>query len=460
MRHYPLALAVWLLTAALAPAHFVWILPGDPDAKKTTVQVVFSDALKPDSPELLQKIVQTELFVRGGDGKTTPFKKYTEGKADAYRADVPGEGARAVGAVCLYGVIERGQGGPFLLTYHAKTYVGYNQAGRPEDTSVFHDAWDRLALDIVPVSKRPEVRVLWKGQPLADAEVVLLVPGVDKPVERKTDAKGIVTLEQPKAGGLYGIRARHVEKKEGEHDGKKYKEARHYATFVVRFGDDKPSDRPEPEVRQRPDAEATRMLAEARAARAQWEKFPGFAADLEVYADGKTTKGRVEVSAKGQVSLKLDDPAAEAWVKRTLTSVVSHRIDNSAIKKTPCAFADQDADHPLGRAVRVLSDEFHSSYRVRDRQISVVNRQMGDVRFTISVQENRFNAEGKYLPASYVVNTWDMKTDALKSSEAHHQTWQRVGPFDLPLAATVIKASAGQQEARRLKLSNHRLMKE
>ena len=49
--------------------------------------------------------------------------------------------------------------------------------------------------------------------------------------ERKTDAAGEFELE-PKAGGLFGVRAKYVEAKAGEHDGKKYKEVRHYATFT------------------------------------------------------------------------------------------------------------------------------------------------------------------------------------------------------------------------------------
>ena len=60
-------------------------------------------------------------------------------------------------------------------------------------------------------------RVLWQGKPLADAEVVLLVPNQEKPVEGKSDADGKFILPREAAGkpGLYGLRARHVEKKDG-----------------------------------------------------------------------------------------------------------------------------------------------------------------------------------------------------------------------------------------------------
>jgi hypothetical protein len=205
------------------------------------------------------------------------------------------------------------------------------------------------------------------------------------------------------------------------------------------------------------DPAATRLLAEARAARATWRHFPGFRADLEINFDGKVFRGPVEVSPEGKVTLDLGDRHAETWARHTLGSVVGHRLDNSTGLKTPCAFADDNTQHPLGRAIRVLNDEFHSSYRIRDRQVIVVNREMPDSRFTITVLENRRNEEGQFLPVCYTVNTWDRKSGALRSAAGHHQTWQRVGRFDLPGTTTVVTATAGTLEARGLKLSNHRL---
>jgi hypothetical protein len=212
------------------------------------------------------------------------------------------------------------------------------------------------------------------------------------------------------------------------------------------------------------DPAATKLLADARAARANWVGFPGFTADLEVNIDGHTGRARVEVKPDGKLSLDTAggalDKGAENWVRHELGSVVGHRLDSGTDLETPCAFADGELDHPLGRAVRVLNDEFHSSYRIRDRQIVVVNRNMPQqgVRFTITVLENRLNEEKKYLPVSYVVNSWDLKADTLTSSEAHHQSWRRVGKFDLPETVTVVTAKADKQEARSLELSNFKLL--
>ena len=215
------------------------------------------------------------------------------------------------------------------------------------------------------------------------------------------------------------------------------------------------------------DPVATKLLADSRAARAQWEKFPGFTADVEINFDGKVSQGVVKVEATGKVSCVLMvltgraeklDGDAEAWAKRQLGSIVAHRIDDSASLNTPCAFSDGEANHPLGRAITVLSDELHSSYRVRDRQIIVVNRQMKDSRFSITVLENRTNKEGKFLPASYVVHYWDTKTGDLEKTESHLQTWIRVEGFDLPVTAQVITATKNLS-TRNLTLTNHKVGK-
>src|SRR5262249_50742908 len=72
--------------------------------------------------------------------------------------------------------------------------------------------------------------------------------------------------------------------------------------------------------------EATKLLAEARAARASWESFPGFTADIEVAADGKISRGHVQVNPKGKLELELDDSSLAPWTKATLGSIVGHRL--------------------------------------------------------------------------------------------------------------------------------------
>src|SRR5208337_3429528 len=120
-----------------------------------------------------------------------------------------------------------------------------------------------------------------------------------------------------------------------------------------------------------------------------------------------------EVAAEGKVKLTLDaDDATKSWARREIASLVSHRLPGGP-SDTPCAFLDGIENHPSGRAIRVLNDELHSSYRIRDRQIIEVNRQMPDIRFTITVLENTLNEDKQFLPVFYVLNSWDVKTKTL-----------------------------------------------
>jgi hypothetical protein len=209
------------------------------------------------------------------------------------------------------------------------------------------------------------------------------------------------------------------------------------------------------------DPAATKLLAEARAARATWKDFPGFTAAIEVNLDGQVSKGEATVDPAGKVTLTGLDKAAEAWARRQLAMLVAHRAEFAADRPTPCAFADNDTTHPLGRLVLILNDELHSSYRIKDKQIMVVNRLMDDSRFSITMQDNHSNAEGKFLPISYVVTSWDPKTGRLTRSEAHHQSWQRVEKFDLPVLLRVVTAADEEKgnglSARSLTLTGHKL---
>jgi uncharacterized GH25 family protein len=457
------ALVLLLALAVSARGHFVFILP----AEGRKAQVVFSDTLTPDRAELLKKVAHTKFTARV-DGRDFSLEG-SKGK-DVLDLEAGGKGPAWVIGVCPYGVVTRGKE-PFLLTYYAKAIVGM-KAGDAPAAEFLEQRFASLKLDVVPLlgaKDGPAVRVLWEGKPLAGAEVVLYVPGKDEPVKKTSDKSGLVPLEQAAKGGLYGVRAVHVQKTKGKHDGKSYSSMRSYATLTfpapssaksasrttsrnILVAAEKEAKKPEE------DPAATKLLAEARAERANWVDFPGFRANVTVNVDGKVHKGTVEVTSKGKVKLDLEGDE-KTWARAMLSSIVGHRMDDGTTLTTPCAFADDVADHPLGRAIKVLNDEHHSGYRIRDKQVIVVNRRMKDSRFTITVLENRLNAEKKYLPVSYVVSYWDGKTGALKRSVAHHNTWKRVGKYDLPETALIVTAEEGKQSTRTIKLSGHEVNK-
>src|SRR5437016_4137311 len=88
------------------------------------------------------------------------------------------------------------------------------------------------------------------------------------------------------------------------------------------------------------DPAATKLFKDARAARASWEGFPGFRADLIVNHNGQINKAQVEVSDTGKVTLALPDGEMKKFVREQIASLVGHRMGGAA-KDTPCAFADK-----------------------------------------------------------------------------------------------------------------------
>jgi hypothetical protein len=203
------------------------------------------------------------------------------------------------------------------------------------------------------------------------------------------------------------------------------------------------------------------------AARAKWEKFPGFTAQVSGNLDGRKFKGTVSIDAKGEVLFMDDDSSREesvaTWVQDQLASIVMHRAARPVAKERPkpvLRFGEMRDDHPLGRLLVFDGGRFASSYRIKDKQIMVVNRQVGKENLTITVVENDTNKEGQFLPRSYVVQYWEEGTGRLLRSETIEDRWQRVGTFDLPLRHSVTASSDAGVSVRTFTLSKHELGRE
>jgi hypothetical protein len=210
------------------------------------------------------------------------------------------------------------------------------------------------------------------------------------------------------------------------------------------------------------DPQAVALFEEALASRAAWHDFPGFTAAIAGEVEGRPLSGTVTVGADGSVMLKLDDDALSDWVKDQLESITMHR----AASQTPSAdspkpvlrFGDEQVDHPLGRLLAFEGGQFATSYRVKDKQITSVNRVLDGQNMTITVLDNDENAEGKFLPRSYTVQYWDEQTGNPLRTETVQDRWTRVGQWDLPERHTVTAASADGFSVKSFRLSKHQLM--
>lgn len=210
------------LSISIASAHFAYIVPEGPNKGR----IVFSDNLKADEKVPVERLANLKLQVVS-QGKASDLSSTLDKKANVYRIEVPGETPRVVVGTISYGVLQRGDAKPFLLKYYPKTIFG------SWSTTAEATAGNSVPFEITPIREENKLhfQVSLKGQPVAKAEVSVLIPGEEKAKTVTTDEKGLT--EAFDKLGQYGIQSKNSEASSGEVDGKKYDEVRHYATLVV-----------------------------------------------------------------------------------------------------------------------------------------------------------------------------------------------------------------------------------
>jgi hypothetical protein len=438
-----LSAALWLAWGASARAHFLFVRIGPPAEAGRWAEVFFSEQAEAGDPTFIKKIAHTRLWLQTAPGELRPLK--VQKAADRLRAPVPTSGSIAVVGVCEYGVLARPKRTPFLLRHFPRAV-----AGTPEELNRLRPT-DKVPLEVAATFSDDGVRltVLREGKAVPGAELHT-VDSALKGEKLAADAGGSVTWK-PRPG-RWSVYTSSLTKKAGTFGGKKYEEVRDFATLAFTW----------PLAPKGADPEAVALFEEALAARARWEGLPGFTARVRGKVDGRPFKGTVTVDAKGELELEIDDGVGRAWVEEQLQSLVLHRgggARGAGKGKPVLRFADAESDHPLGRLVAFEGGRFASSYRIKDRQIRVVNRDLGKRHMTITVLDNERTAEGRFLPRSYTVQYWDAATGALQRAETVRQTWQRVGGWDLPVSCTVTAASDAGLAVRNFTLSEHRVRK-
>jgi uncharacterized GH25 family protein len=219
MLRFAIAAAFLAGLTITAEAHFVFVVPDAKDATKALV--VFSDDLNVDDAVTMEKVGGLKLQVRDTGGKLTDAK--IEVGKHSMAVAVPGSGTRVVFGSVPYGVMQKGDAKPYLLSYHPKAILG----AIPADGGKLG-----TAPELVPVAAAGRVKFLFlvSGKATADAEVTVILPD-GKKEKVKTDHQGMT--KEFTGAGRYGAWTRTTEAKSGEHGGKKYEETRHYATLVV-----------------------------------------------------------------------------------------------------------------------------------------------------------------------------------------------------------------------------------
>ena len=403
-------------------------------------EVYFSDQADAGDPRFIDHIASTKLWLQTRPGMFEPL--IVNKAPDRLRALVPSSGSIAVVGECTYGVLARPQKTPFLLRHYPKAI-----AGRAADIDAFEPKAEvPFEIQMREAKDGLEFVALRNGKPVPAAAFTAV--GIDlKDHKFSADANG-KAYWKPSSAWYYAVYTSATLKQAGVHQGDKYEEIREFATLAFAW----------PLESQRADSDAVAMFQEAIASRASWDKFPGFSAAIKANADGRAWKGSATISAKGVVELKMEDDVVAPWVKEQLESIVLHRVSRPQSKPPIVRFADDERDHPLGRLLIFDGGKFASSYRVKDRQIAVVNRNLGKTNMTITVLDNDLNADKKYLPRSYIVHYWDAASGKLEYTETIQNRWTRLGSWDLPTQLTVQTSSSQGQGVKTMTLREHRLL--
>ena len=350
---------------------------------------------------------------------------------------------------CEYGVVGRPGEKAFLLRHYPKAVVGvaeevnrmrplrevpfeiqatFESGPKPAGSASGHGP----AASAGP-SGVVRLVALRDGRPVPGAVFTALDPDMSE--ETITAGADGTASWSPPAPGRYAVAVRETIPRPGTLEGKGYDEIREFASLSFDW----------PLEGRAADDAADALFADAVAHRATWQDFAGFSADVAGWFDGREFAGKVTVKADGEVQIQTESPAAKTWLQDQLDSLVMHRRPQTAAtsgEKTPrFRFVEDSEGHPFGRLIAVEGGQMASSYRIKDHQIMVVNRRMGKRNMTITVLENQTNADGRFLPHSYVVQYWDAASGKLLSTETIQERWQRVGSLDLPVLHSVATAS-------------------
>jgi len=424
----------------VARAHFLFIRIGAPAEAGRSVEVFFSEKADAGDPRFIAKVAGAALTLQSAPGKFQPLP--VRQGADRLRATLPAAGPVSVTGFLEYGVLKRETS--FLLRYYPKAV-----SGDPAALSAFGPRSSAaLEIDAAFTGEQVTLRLLRDGKPVPGAVFTTVDDDLVND-EVKADAAGKAVWKPP-SPGFYCVYAKSVLKTPGEWNGQAYSEIREFATLGFAW----------PLVRKDADPEAVALFERALAARVSWEKFPGFTADVSGNVDGRAFSGKVTVASGGDVTLSLDENVVKPWVEEQLESIVNHRLPLPKSDHAPTLrFGDREGANPLGRLLIFDGGQFASSYRVVKDRITVVNRSLGPRNMTITVLDDRLNAEGKQLPQAFTVQYWNASDGSLDRTDSVSNRWVRVGSYDLPSAITVTTASKGGLSVRTIELTHQKLGK-
>ena len=208
-------------------------------------------------------------------------------------------------------------------------------------------------------------------------------------------------------------------------------------------------------------ANAREIFKEAYENRYTWDSdFPGFTADLTLTTAGKQYSGHVRVNADLTYEASgIEDSAAEKIAQGQLWEMTIHRV-NHGFDKTHGENTFELGDTDESGAVEILvSGKAHGNvYKVRDRTVCFVHRQIRDVIVNIHTHQVQNTNQG-YLATHYDSIYLDAETKEVKGqSKFFEDTFEQVGDYYILTGRTIQSGAGDDLDVTALIFSNVKLL--
>ncbi|MEO0481820.1 MAG: hypothetical protein AAF196_20330 [Planctomycetota bacterium] len=401
---FAVAAFVALFVVAQASAHFVFIhvVRG----ANPRVEVHFSEGAWDFSAngQFISFLTKLEASVAGGESlkfEATPY---------GYVADLP-DGASSVGGHMTFGVTDRG--GVFLLEYDARGVSNLAAAANP------------VGLVSEVIAKQTEdgrlgLTVLFHGKPSPGAEIVVPIAGSAQTETLETDANGMVVIDRPETP-LFSIRARVLETRSGELDGKVFEEVRHYTTLTVhQNGESIPSGS---------DGVAWGLLNDVGHTTATSIRSLGeHNARLSMTLDGARTnagirfaRGGYEVDWEGPRTLQVTPIDGDL-------QLMFRAFDPRVLGDEAVTFAGLD-HASVGRTVQV-GDRMR--IEILDRQILSIVENLGETTRRTEFRSFGYTHNDRFLPETFVVTTFNSGSGEIVSVDLCERSYTETNSVYLP----------------------------
>ena len=309
-----------------------------------------------------------------------------------------------------YGMMTRGEA--FLLQYHAKGTGDLESASRTTGMDA--------EIIATPVNdERLMLKVLFKGEPAADAEII--VPAGGRLTEQlKTDAEGQVEIDMPRTP-LYSFRAMVPETRSGVHKDQAYDLVRHYTTLTVHGSDDIPGSS---------DGLAWAILHDAYASsNAYFNQKSPWNASLRMTSENGTV----------QCTVNHDGERLSIQESNQLTTEQKSNLEFMEVFPHPQTLSGLivrfEEDRQAFAGSRIEIPELNMSFMIKDRNIDLVthDREGGMVRTDIT---NWSETDGIMLPEQFVVTRFNDEGEIMNVSMIK-QSFSEQNDLHIPANLTI-----------------------